>query len=309
MLYVLPPLPVKNRYTEDWIRVWERELKKQDVEFEIIGKTKPQKSTYYFTNLEKAVCYECEQIKKLIKKKPKKVLCLDVDFPGLLVSVVPIFQILNPKVKFYGYLHAGSWNNGDIFKGTRKKLLERAIFDCFEKVFVATDYHKQKIREYFGESFSNIEVVGFPFYKEDVLKYVKPISFSEKKGILVVGRKEQSNYSIVKLLRNRFKDVRILQTKKRKEYYKELNKSKIILSLKTEETFGLIPLEGYVLGSIPLCPNRFSYPEVIGNEELLYNNLVDLVKKLTKLLTLKQNCFKIEIDKYRIAIHKIIDQL
>lgn len=312
MLYLLPQLPVKNRYTEDWIGVWARELTNLNVRFKVLGSRKPVTITKYFTDPNKALEYECRQIRALSKVGPKKILCLDIDFPGLIAPALQVLRLTNPNLRCYGYLHAGSWCNGDIFSKTPgKKLMERSMFDVFDRIFVASFYHKKKIEDYFGEEFGNVEVVGFPFYKKDVLLYVKPLPFEEKRGILVNGRMEQSNVVLIDRIREKFgtEEIIVVNAKSRGEYYNQLNHAKIVLSLKTEETFGIGVLEGFILGGVLLCPNDFAYPEVIGDARLLYDNEEDLMDKLAYLLTLKENPFQIEIERYKQAIPNMISSI
>jgi hypothetical protein len=312
MIYILPQLPVRNRYSQDWISIWVRELTKLNTEFLVLGYNYPVKLTYFFTNPDEALKYECNQIKKLVKFKPQKMLCLDIDFPGLITSAIQVLKLTNPELKTFGFLHAGSYNTGDIFEKTKgKKEIEEAMFKVFDKIFVSTNYHKEKIENYFGKKFENLEVVGLPFYKEDVLKYTEPIPFSQKKLILLTGRIEQSDYSFVDTLRREFPSevFQQLKAKNRREYFNLLNKAKVVISLKKEETFGLTQLETYVLGGIPLSPNKYAYPETIGIKELLYDNTEDLVQKLKYLLTLRENFFRIEIEKYEKVIPKIINEI
>lgn len=311
MISVLPQLPCKNRYGEDWIRVWARELRVLNIPFTMFGEDKAVSVTKYFTDPIKALDYEANQIRLLCNNPPMKIFCLDIDFPGLLSAAIPVLKLMNPKLKCYGYLHAGSWCNGDIFTGiSGKKQLERAMFDVYDKIFVASWYHKKKIQWYFNGSAPNIEVVGFPFYKKDVLCYAEPLPFEEKKDIIILGRWEQSNVGFLDKLRKKFRgQIRTIEATSRVGYFYQLNKAKVVLSLKTEETFGIGQLEAYVLGGIPLSPNRFAYPEVIGDKCLLYNSEEDLMDKISYLLTLKENPFQINIKKYEYVIAKCIDKL
>lgn len=310
MMHLLPQLPCKNRYTEDWIDIWKRELTNLGIKFTVLGDSTPVPITKYFTDPNKALRYECDQIRRLSWCNPEKIFCLDVDFPGLLSSAIPVLKLMNPKLKCYGYLHAGSWCNGDIFTGiSGKKQLERAMFDTFDKVFVATWYHKKKIQWYLNGSPGNIEVVGFPFYKKDVLAHADPLPFEQKKDILILGRWEQSNVAFLDGLRKKFAgQIHVIEASNRAGYFYQLNKAKVVLSLKTEETFGIGQLEAYVLGGIPLSPNQFAYPEVIGDPHLLYTDEKDLIDKLAYLLNLKENPFDINIEKYEQVIPTLIAQ-
>ena len=310
MITVLPQLPCENRYTADWIQMWDRELTKLNVQFEIFGHDIPTQVTKFFTNPEYALRYECDQIRALSQTENlDKVLCLDVDFPGLLCAAIPTLKLTKPNVKFYGYLHVGSWGSGDIFEGSvGKKQLERAIFDTFDMIFVATNYHKEKIQKYYGEKFDNLKVVGFPFYGKDVEAYVNPLSFEEKKGVVINGRWEQSDSVLLSRIQTHFLDLRLvpIRVSDRKGYFEQLNQAKIVISVKIEETFGVGQLEAGTLGSIPLCPKAYSYPEVIGDDRLLYSNTDDLIEKLSYLVNLGKNPFQIDIKKYEQVIPNIV---
>ncbi len=304
MIHLLPQLPCKNRYTQDWIGIWKRELTKLGVHFAVLGGNTPVPITKHFTDPDKALAYECNQVRILSQVKPEKIFCLDVDFPGLLSAAIPVLKLRNPDLKCFGYLHAGSWNNGDIFgENPGKARLERAMFEVYDKIFVATNYHRRKIEKYFNEFFIDLEVAGFPFYKEDVLHYATPAPFEEKDGVVINGRWEQSDKDLLDRIRNKLNiKIYTIEATNREGYYKQLNTAKVVLSLKTEETFGIGQLEAYVLGGIPLSPNRFAYPEVIGDPCLLYNNENDLVDKLAYLLDFKENPFVIDIEKYENVI-------
>ena len=242
----------------------------------------------------------------------KKIFCLDVEFPGLISPAIQVLRLMSPGLEAYGFLHAGIWCNGDIWVETKgRQHIDRMIFDTFDRIFVASYYHKKKIEDYFGEEFDNLHMVGFPFYKKDVLAYAKPLPFEEKSGILINGRTEQSNVNLIERIRNRFPDEEIIvvNAKNRKEYYNQLNHAKIVLSLKTEETFGIGLLEGFILGGIPLSPDCFAYLETIGNKCLLYSDEKDLMDKLSYLIKLKQNPFHIDIEKYERTIPHIVSFL
>jgi len=311
MISVLPQLPCKNRYTEDWIRVWTRELKRLGIPFIMLGEDKAIPITKYFTDPLKALAYESEQISVLARDNPSKIFCLDVEFPGLISPAVQALRLMNSDLKAFGYLHAGSWADGDVWSETKgRRHLDRMIFDVFDKVFVASTYHKKKIEKHYGEEFDNLIVVGFPFYRKDVEAYVKPLPFEEKKGILISGRAEQSNTDLLDRLRKKL-DIEILTITAigRKGYYEQLNQAKVVLSLKTEETFGLSQLEAYVLGSIPLSLDNFSYSEIVRNKYLLYSDEKDLMDKLAYLISLEKNLFHIDMEQYEHTIERCMQGL
>jgi hypothetical protein len=189
-------------------------------------------------------------------------------------------------MKVYGIYHAGSWCHNDIFKeDTGKYFQELSSFFLCQAVFVATEYHKDKIcnffkgvgvtKEYFYDS---IEVLhGLPFYPYKLLKYQK--SFSQKTGdILIVGRKEQSE-GITLFPESSFNIDIHSGLINREKYLEKLSKYKVAIFPKSEETFGYGPLEAAAVGTIPLVPDAFSYKEVI-NEPFRYTTYSDLTHKV-----------------------------
>ena len=157
MISVLPQLPCKNRYTEDWIKIWFRELRALDVPFIMFGEDKAVPVTKYFTDPIKSLDYQANQVRLLCNNPPMDILCLDVEFPGLISPAIQALRLMNPKLRAYGYLHAGVWCNGDVWAETKgRQHLDRMIFDTFDKVFVASKYHKRKIRYLYGEKFDNV---------------------------------------------------------------------------------------------------------------------------------------------------------
>jgi hypothetical protein len=61
-----------------------------------------------------------------------------------------------------------------------------------------------------------------------------------------------------------------------------------MISTTIEENFGYTALESMTFNTIPICPNKFSYPEVIGNTSTLYNSYEELIKIVDKVLNTKQ---------------------
>jgi len=290
MITLVPQLPCGNRYTEDWLATWERELDLLGLEHQVPCRPiSASQVTKFFTDPILAVRYEAYQIATMMDTPGTLggIMCLDVEFPGLMTSAIQTFRLMYPGLQVYGYLHAGVWCNADIWSYTKgRNYIDRAIFDTYDRVFVATIYHKEKIEKYFNEEFNNLVVVGFPFYRKDVYRYGSSIPFEEKSGVVICGRAEQSNGGLVKCIKEVVPHVTFLSAKTRQDYFEQINKAKVVISLKTEETFGISQLEAFALGSLPLCPNNYAYPEVISNPNFLYDSWSDLVVKLEYLLRL-----------------------
>lgn len=314
MIHILPQAPLKNRYTEDWIPMWKRELDKLNVNYTIVGDETTIDSEGLFGNLQAAVDYELKQIQYCFDNLDSidKILHLDTDFPGLFVAAAQLLKWKKPSLKIFGFCHAGSWNTGDIFSESLGKYdLELATLEIFDKIFVATEYHKKKIEDFFDiGNRDNICVTGLPYYHRDVMDKVNVIkTLTEKELILISGRREQSNGDLIDKFKERYKNLEFVdfsQIKNRRQYFEVLNNTRIAVSFKVEETFGLSQFEVHSLGGLTLSPNKFSYPELIKEEELIYTSEEDLFVKFENLLSKFCNDYFIEMEVYEKSIENMV---
>lgn len=74
----------------------------------------------------------------------------------------------------------------------------------------------------------------------------------------------------------------------KEEYYQLMAKSKIMFSSSIEENFGYTVLEALTFETRPLCPNKYSYPELLqNNDDFLYEDMDDALNKIEFLLEQK----------------------
>lgn len=80
-----------------------------------------------------------------------------------------------------------------------------------------------------------------------------------------------------------FPNVEIKENLSKEAYYNLLGKSKMMVSMTTEENFGYCAVEAMALGTHPLLPNAFSHPEITSDEHrCLYNTVDELIDKIIK---------------------------
>jgi len=90
--------------------------------------------------------------------------------------------------------------------------------------------------------------------------------------------------------RDRYGD-RIVQygyLESREDYIRMLRQGAIVVSTAKQENFGISVIEAVRHGSVPLLPNRLSYPEIIpkaSHSDFLYDNQTELLEKLCFLIT------------------------
>ena len=95
----------------------------------------------------------------------------------------------------------------------------------------------------------------------------------------------------------------------KKMYYSILAQSKVMFSSSIEETFGYCALEAMTFGTIPICPNNYSYPEVTFHyPQYLYNNMDEAIEKCLKALNNKTIAnFGDQVSYYDKSMDRIID--
>jgi len=173
--------------------------------------------------------------------------------------------------------HAGSYDDYDLlgssglhpfFKG-----FEESCFNCLDRSFVATNYHKKLI----GSKFKNIEldkiiVTGLPYNFDHLDKYKN----LEKENIILFPHRlsEEKQPNILKDLEpelNKHGYECIFcqeETLSKHEYHTLLGKSKMIFSASLQETWGIGAFEGMYVNSLPFLPSRLSYTEMYKGDFL-----------------------------------------
>lgn len=276
-LILVPQYPTKNRYSEFWYTEFPKNLKKYFDEIIVLGKNKinlgntiEKRDPSMFSLVNEAILFEQEQIKEYMNLKIKNedfLLSLDMSFPGFFSNVLYHKPINNS----YTYLHASSKNNYDYFKSVRysKFPSEIAQSRLFKKVFVGSLYHKLKLK------WKNTKVLGVPYPNFKV--------FKENKKYNIISVSRPSVQKITKKIETKIeKDFEKIIRKNCDnwgEYYKFLSEAKVVLLSGKEETFGYQVLEAIINNSIPLAPNKFSYPELLPRE-YLYNDYDELELKI-----------------------------
>jgi len=291
MLYIIPQFPVLNRYPEDWIRWLDLEFSRHyKGSFEILmGLNTPKPYTFNdinkFTDTESTISYELQQLDSLFKKKlllNDLVLFCDFDFPGFSSSAAFLLRTLYPTIKLYGFIHATSVNYLDFWNlvSDSKFFAEKGSFSILDGIFVATNYHKNKLSVFNVDS--KIYVVGCPFFSEEIPNLAKDW-LVRKWDIFIPARHVDQKLSGVDL---DFAKVKISDGElySRKHYYETMGNSKICLSLAQEETFGYSVLEAISLGAIPVVPDKYSYPELVSEVNLRYSNFSDMKFKINSIL-------------------------
>lgn len=314
MLYNIPIESLEERYSADWNIWFPNEFKRLGIEFETIysdtltdvikdGSFLDVCGTNYF---------KAGQLKILTKKlftgeiKDGDVLFFhDLWFPG-----IEMLQYIRQgkKVDFSicGILHAGTYDPYDFLSkngmGQWGEHLENAWFNFFDKIFVATQFHKKLICRFRIVDDRKIMVTGLPIFKP--LYPEVP-----KKNIVVFPHRldSEKNPELFDSIAQAFKNSgwTFIKTKDacstKEEYYKTLAESRIAISFANQETWGIAQLESIFLDCVPLVPDRLSYSELYF-DCFKYKDFEDCIYKLRKFMLGNIPLEELEQNKKRLLL-------
>ena len=270
----VPQFPSKLRYQEWWFTEFPKQFRKRGFEVLTLGEdyihsVVERRSDYeMFSPINQAITFETEQINEYMNLdiQDDDILFLaDISFPGLFPNV--LFHKRCPKM--YAFCHATSLNYKDYFEDVRlsKFPVERATATLFDKVFVGSYYHKEKL------TWPNTIVTYLPFQPHD-----GTIEEFVPKKHMFMSASRPSPQKVDTELEKRIE--KIYNTKifrpvsnSWKEYFANLRSSKYLLITSKEDTFGYQIVDAVTNNCIPIAPRRCAYPELLP-EKYLYKEYV-----------------------------------
>jgi hypothetical protein len=295
-IWNIPIESLEERYSKSWNEYFPVAFEEADVEFETIypeplsdkirdGSFLDICGTNYFKALQLVTLS-----KKLYDGEIKAgdiIFVQDLWFPGL-EGLAYIRQGLNLDFKICGILHAGTYDPHDFLTKCGMKSwgrhLEVCWFDFVDKIFVATNFHKELIYQNRRVDYEKIVVTGLPIYsnqchdmskKENIVVFPHRLDSEKQPEMFDLLSKEAATdgWQFIKS-----KEV----CKNKKEYFELLNRSKIAVSFAQQETWGIAQQEALFANCFPVVPSRLSYEEMYSNV-FKYSSFADallLVKKL-----------------------------
>lgn len=285
----VPQFPTMMRYQEWWFWKFPEEFEKAGYEVISLGNVNDRGvSPNYgykigsknFSPIQSSIAFEMSQIQDYmdLQLRYDDILFLsDLSFPGFFTNVL---YHKRPK-RCYAFCHATSLNDYDYFQQVRhsKYFVERGHASMFEKIFVGSRYHHDKL--FYTEFPGNMIITALP---EPPKKIIKPVKTEKKRFLMSASRPSIQKVDPVlehnveeqyrtKIYRGNFHSWN--------SYCKALSESEVLLSSASEETFGYQIIDAVINGCIPVAPNNFSYPELLPRE-YLYDNTTELLDILDK---------------------------
>lgn len=275
-LIFVPQFPTPLRYQEWWLTQFPKEFKKYFDEVIVLGqkfverkRTAERGNAKLFSPINSSVNFELYQIREYMDLKLLEddvLLLADLSFPGFFSNAL---YHKKPERRF-AICHATSKNAYDYFQPVRKPKwkTECAHAELFDAIFVATEYHKEKL------GWSNTVVTALPnppYQGQPVPKDINIVSVARPSL-------QKINKKFEKAIEREF--GKIMRTSKLvfesiQDYHDFLSQCKLMVTTTKEDTYGYQVIDAVLNNVIPIAPNKFSYPELLPRE-FLYDNFDEL---------------------------------
>lgn len=279
-LWHVPIEPIETRYSSQWLDWFPRSFKGVENRV-VLGEASTGKvSASQWLDPAETISYKATQVAAICEAVSSGILTgrdvfffYDAWFPGI-EGLAYLKEMAGRNFRLVGYLHAGTWDAHD---QTAKNLnpkwargFEELIFKVFDKLFVATEFHKSLILKSYP--FAEVTVIPFGF---DWASYDQYLVRDKEKNLCVFPHRLADEKRPDKLRpfceRYSLLGEKTLTTCPTKEaYLKRLGQAEYSVSFALQETFGISMLESAYLGARPIVPDRLSYKEVLPEVSIFY---------------------------------------
>jgi hypothetical protein len=333
-IYIVPIEPIDTRYTRQWYEHLplsiEKFAKQQNKTIDIVvidgEQVPPVPTPGAFLDFGATNIYKSSQLGIIANEfqhgkvsAGDKFLFTDAWNP-MVIAVKYMSELLNVPVEIHGMWHAGSYDPHDFLGrliGNKPwvRTSERAMFECYNTNWFATDFHKKMfVKEILHESDLDSQHKSVSSYMSTKKLAQTGWPMDYLLGILVQYKNLPKKNQIVFPHRiapekqlDIFKDLAVSmpqfnwitcqeQSLTKHEYHTILGESKIVFSANLQETFGISMIEGLVCQAAPLVPDRLSYSEMYleqfkypsawtENFDAYITNKAQLIKKIEHLMS------------------------
>lgn len=287
-IWVVDIESLENRYTAQWRKnIPEIFARETGLEIKTISGTDYDGMTEGgFFDFTKTMKYKAEQQIKISEmlssgeiKDGDYIFYTDA-FTPTVQAVQYMINMTDRDIKQYGYIHTNSFDETDILglKGNNHwaQHFERSMFECLERVYVATEYHRNHLLENFKEYEDKFIVSGCPTDLDELNKY----SNIEKEKIILFPHRinEDKQPELFEQMKEFFPDYEFVysqsEPRTKDEFYKLIAKSEIVACFSLHENYGISMIESLFLGCKLFAPNDKSYKEMYA-KELLYPRMLE----------------------------------
>ncbi|MEM1684588.1 MAG: hypothetical protein QXU26_04190 [Thermofilaceae archaeon] len=265
MLYIVPELPVRNRYQEWITAVLEEELRRRGIEYEVVYPREPvEELTTYFTNEPEAIDYALGQVRTLLLQRRLGmgdiVFWMDIDFPGFAVPAA--YFVRRSGAVNVGMVHGAYFNPGDYWYGQPRRDFMRAAITVCETVMVATKSFRDALMAELGiRQATKFSITGLPLRTSVYREYASRFGEFRRRTIAFKGEIPTWFRSLVSTLGYDLVEASGLRFE---EYLELLATSAAVALFKKSETFGYTLVEALALGTPVLTNGLPVYAELAG---------------------------------------------
>jgi len=288
-IFIMALEPLDTRYTGQWYNgipaLLRAEAEKQGKQVDVINiggkQTNSNVTAGAFLNFTATNIWKSTQVESLANmfangsvQAGDKILFTDAWHPGILQAKY-MSQLTDIPVEIHSMWHAGSYDPQDFLgrKITDKRWTysaERSYFFASDFNYFATEFHKQLFNE-----------VLFDGWEQDPEKYVisgqphnelvdelAPFKGLAKRDLVLFPHRvaPEKQPEIFRDLALHMPDVDFVvcqDTKLTKdEYHRLLGEAKVVFSANLQETLGISAMEGVLVDTLPMVPDRLSYSEM-----------------------------------------------
>lgn len=315
-LHILPIEPLVERYSAQWIEWFYQYLSNHpqiDYKFYepynyLTHKISAEIKHGQFLDILETNQYKTDQLHEILIAIEKKevrdhdvILLHDGWFPGI-EMLGYVRDCLGLKIKIVAMMHAGSYDPHDFLHQHGVQSwgadLENSWFSLYDKILVATHYHKELLIHTRKVNPDKINVVFFPMLTD----WVK--SAEKDKNLVVFPHRiaPEKQYELFEHLEDSAKrdggKLKFITTKHNPDqsktaYWYTLAQSTFAVSTALQETWGIAMIEAVLSGCVPIVPHRLSYKELyppcfqygdcsvgIHNVELIFQRLQTLIRQM-----------------------------
>lgn len=282
MIHFLPIEPLEERYSAQWTKWFHREF----CESPKIGPggfltwngtpVAQEVRSGQFLDVTGTHAWKFSQLEQLFRADALRdgdvVFLMDAWFPGL-EALAYWRQGKGIDFKIMGILHDGTYNPADFLAqrgmATWGKWIEAGWFEILDKIFVATQYHKNFLLNVRPVRPEKVIVTGLPIYPDECLAPPPRDNLPPKRPFHVIFphrlAPEKAPEKFDHLLDlNGYIGCRRSAGERwtKSRYYEMMSLSEVAVSYATQEMFGIAMLEACANGCLPLVPDRLSYSEI-----------------------------------------------
>lgn len=284
-IWIFPLEPLDGRYTKQWYDEIPRLLEEQldgtnKAVFNAIGKQRSQKATsgafldFADTNYWKStqLAHFVEELHAGRVADDAHILFTDFWNPALL-QVSYMRDLLDKHWIIHGIAHAGAYDPTDILGLKMRKPwpweAERAFYYACDHVYFGTHFHADMFER-------NLEIPQEERYRTKVsgqphgaiLEHMKTITtkpYGERTWDVIWPHRYNQDKQ-PEIADDLSKDFSMLITQKqnlsKSAYYAAMADAKVMFSCSLHENLGISIMEGVLVGTLPLVPDRCSYSEM-----------------------------------------------